>query len=633
MNEHLDEYINDYLNISVSPGYAVMLRGSWGSGKTFYIQNLCKNLVHENRKVVYISLYGLNSTGQIDDAIFAQLHPKLSSKHAKLAGKILTGLAKATIKLDLDEIGASGGSVSVTIPEIDLPDYLSNTNQHIFFFDDLERCEINKVDVLGYINYFVEHIGLKVIVAANEDAINEERDAYFTRKEKVVGCTLEINSDFQSAITSFFNDLSPPSLKSMLTPCVDLLDSIFISANYKNLRTVRQSLLSFQRIFSALSDDAKNSHEFIHELISVYMPLSLEFLSGELSFTQIDSFADGYALALQRALGKNAEKSKVEQLREKYNEMSRALLGDAWRIFWRTFFEKGQVNKNALPDLISSHPLFFQEATPNWKRLWWWYKLTQDEFDEVLESVENEIQEKVYKDIYVVLHVFGTLLQLSENGSLGRQTEERILSNAKLYIKILSKKSTLIDQTTHHSGRLDLWGGYQGLGYPSKNKSFQDLLKFVEEVSAAQATKRKQQECAELLDLLTKNVEDFAVAISELNGLYQSFAVFSQIRPKEFLRILQSFETPFQWYTAAHGIHDRFKYSNVNAYDKYLDETAFFTELNILLDKAAARMRGKIIQDGIKYFKRHAIEHAISQLTACQAELEKNGSIGSGLAL
>ena len=36
-NQEIQDCLNDYLKIR-KPGYAVLLRGSWGSGKTFFVK-------------------------------------------------------------------------------------------------------------------------------------------------------------------------------------------------------------------------------------------------------------------------------------------------------------------------------------------------------------------------------------------------------------------------------------------------------------------------------------------------------------------------------------------------------------------------------------------------------------------
>lgn len=40
-NKHIIDYLNDYIQMS-APRYAVLLKGKWGCGKTYFIQNLKK---------------------------------------------------------------------------------------------------------------------------------------------------------------------------------------------------------------------------------------------------------------------------------------------------------------------------------------------------------------------------------------------------------------------------------------------------------------------------------------------------------------------------------------------------------------------------------------------------------------
>ena len=42
--------------------------------------------------------------------------------------------------------------MSVSVPDIELPDYLKITSKFILVFDDLERCKLKIEEVLGYIN-------------------------------------------------------------------------------------------------------------------------------------------------------------------------------------------------------------------------------------------------------------------------------------------------------------------------------------------------------------------------------------------------------------------------------------------------------------------------------------------------
>ena len=167
-NQHVTEYLNYYCSMDSAPEFAVLLNGEWGSGKTWFI----KKFIEENDlKIIYVSLYGITSFTEIEDEFFRQLHPKLSSKGAVIAGKIFKGLLKTTINIDLNSDGNSEGSITSSLSDLNLPDYLTNVDKHILIFDDLERCKLELNNLLGYINYFVEHQGHKVIILAHEDKL------------------------------------------------------------------------------------------------------------------------------------------------------------------------------------------------------------------------------------------------------------------------------------------------------------------------------------------------------------------------------------------------------------------------------------------------------------------------------
>ena len=51
LNKNINKYINHYLTIS-SPNFAVLLKGKWGCGKTYFIKNIIKTI---NDKLLYIN--------------------------------------------------------------------------------------------------------------------------------------------------------------------------------------------------------------------------------------------------------------------------------------------------------------------------------------------------------------------------------------------------------------------------------------------------------------------------------------------------------------------------------------------------------------------------------------------------
>lgn len=170
-DNEITESIIQYIDEDIY-NYAVMIDGEWGCGKTHYVKmNLIGKIIeHEEkkekdkrRKVIYISLYGINSVEEISKQII--LAYCLSNKDEKLTGLLQTGakIAGAALSIFAKDIKTDDASET-------LVDFISTKNI-ILIFDDLERCVCSINEVLGYINSFVEQDGMKVIIVANEKEI------------------------------------------------------------------------------------------------------------------------------------------------------------------------------------------------------------------------------------------------------------------------------------------------------------------------------------------------------------------------------------------------------------------------------------------------------------------------------
>ncbi len=66
---HLEEYLKHYCSLN-APGYAVLVTGAWGTGKTFQV----KESIPETDRI-YVSLYGAQSVEKIHAEVFAADFP------------------------------------------------------------------------------------------------------------------------------------------------------------------------------------------------------------------------------------------------------------------------------------------------------------------------------------------------------------------------------------------------------------------------------------------------------------------------------------------------------------------------------------------------------------------------------
>ena len=134
-NQHILEFLNYYIKLP-NPQYAVLLKGKWGSGKTHFINEYKKELDTNEKKYIYVSLYGITSYDEIETKFLESIHPRLYNKKTIFAGKIAKQLLKGTLKIDLDADGKADGNASVQIPNFK-PEDLLNTKDYILIFDDL----------------------------------------------------------------------------------------------------------------------------------------------------------------------------------------------------------------------------------------------------------------------------------------------------------------------------------------------------------------------------------------------------------------------------------------------------------------------------------------------------------------
>ena len=153
-NCHIISSLNAYIE-NPDPRYALMLKGKWGCGKTYlvnqWIEDALKNIEKKDDVVlepIRISLYGMTATEQITKAIDRQLHPFLYSKFAKVGAGILKIAGKVVLRTDFD-FNSDGNNDATLSTSLDSLSFLASKDKDIkpdslklMVFDDLERSHI-----------------------------------------------------------------------------------------------------------------------------------------------------------------------------------------------------------------------------------------------------------------------------------------------------------------------------------------------------------------------------------------------------------------------------------------------------------------------------------------------------------
>lgn len=167
------------------------------------------------------------------------------------------------------------------IAELDLTNSFVQQSHFILVFDDLERCELKKEEVLGYINYFVEQDKIKTLIVSNEEEIKDNEE-YIRKKEKLIGATFSYIEDQNMAIQSILGEISDENLKVLLNSEFELIRQTFNQVGYKNLRSFKQAIFDFERFYKKDYFDLKGSFdsEIFKKVLKAFLILSLENKKG-----------------------------------------------------------------------------------------------------------------------------------------------------------------------------------------------------------------------------------------------------------------------------------------------------------------------------------------------------------------
>lgn len=281
--------------------YAVLLNGAWGSGKThFWENNLIKAIekipiIEENSdetyKHVYISLYGLSNIKEVEKKLLLNLYlykskkenenkfnlfknkfnPFKNEKVIKWGSIVLSGLR------DVELFGVSASSFK--LEKIDIQK-LINLSDVVFCFDDLERSSIPINELLGYINELVEHGNAKVIIIANEEAI-EGKETYKKIKEKVVGRTLLYKPNHTVVVKQIVNSMKNQDCKKMLHDNLALIEKTFLNSDTNNIRILKQTIYDFEVIYNEVQENyPKISEKVMREILYFTLAIGFEIRSG-----------------------------------------------------------------------------------------------------------------------------------------------------------------------------------------------------------------------------------------------------------------------------------------------------------------------------------------------------------------
>lgn len=177
---------------------ALLIDGDWGCGKSYFVKNTLIEAIDkteipekedsDNQKIdqkeksnkpkyyksVLISLYGVSKVDNIQNAIYAACLVKFTDnvEDARagfaLRNVALFGMTALKGVAEYFNVKEQANSLFSKVGD----SFLSLQKENIvLIFDDIERCQIDIVELMGFLNNLCENNGYRVILIANEDEI------------------------------------------------------------------------------------------------------------------------------------------------------------------------------------------------------------------------------------------------------------------------------------------------------------------------------------------------------------------------------------------------------------------------------------------------------------------------------
>ena len=442
--EDLVESILDYIRSDYTD-YAVMINGEWGSGKTYFWNNKVRKKIESMQlngrryTTIYMSLYGISNLEEISKKIFIET-TQLMDKNLR---KYMNNNEQTTIpeyaKTGIDMANFFG--VTQNGDKIDYSEFFA-TDDKVLCFDDLERANVDVIDILGYINNFVEHDHIKTIIICNEKELStklkspnlemktfiatylldkqgelnvadkpivekirnkiehvfDKANDYERIKEKLIGETFEYAPKFDYIINGILMRYeNNPDLIRFLRENTRLIISTFERSGTRNLRILKHALNDFQKVYEMVEKNYPNTNNRVMQTMLIFtIAISFEIKAGKITkdkFIYIQNNEEYKSTVISSKVFMDNRQFYIKEFDNNYyyNFKAEYRFFKFIEMYIRTRIFDTRKFKEDMEDIINTVDT---EKLPGYKRLLTeeFWKISDDQFPEVIKDVLENIK-------------------------------------------------------------------------------------------------------------------------------------------------------------------------------------------------------------------------------------------------
>lgn len=223
------------------PGYALLIEGPWGAGKTHFWRRKSERL--EGLAAITFSAAGLSSYADLERALFQASIEGVGPKAAIEASTVLGRAFLRFVHVDPDDIKLKAGAAS---------------GKSVICIDDLERFAGNFSILFGFIVNLLDDNRVHCILIADENRA-VAMEGYGVSKERIVGKTVRIAPSMSSFCDEIIKGFANEQSRNVLQGGKDRILEIVTSSGVRNLRTVRFFLGELEEVVRNISHDEASS--------------------------------------------------------------------------------------------------------------------------------------------------------------------------------------------------------------------------------------------------------------------------------------------------------------------------------------------------------------------------------------
>jgi len=548
--EDLVESILDYVRADYTD-YAIMINGEWGSGKTYFWDHKIKNKIESMKlngkqyTTIYMSLYGISNLEEISKKIFIET-TQLMDKNLK---KFMNNNNQTTIpeyaKTGLDMANFFG--VTQNGDKINYADFFA-TDDKVLCFDDLERANVDVIDILGYINNFVEHDHIKTIIICNEkelatklknsnlemktfiatylldkegdlsktdkpmvekiqdkiEYVFDKANDYERIKEKLIGETFEYAPEFSYIINGLLLRYeSNPELIRFLRENTGLIISTFNKSGTRNLRILKHALNDFKKVFEMVNKTYPNTNNRILQTMLIFtIAVSFEIKAGRITkdkFVNIHDNEEYKSILVSSRVFMDNRQFYIKEFDNNYyyNFKAEYRFFKFIEMYVRTRIFNMRVFKENMDVIINTVDT---DKLPAYKRLLTeeYWKIADDQFESVVEEILTDIKNGNVKLIDIV-KLFAYFSHFVRKGliSYDMKTIKTLFFNGMNVASLTSKYCENVEEELSE------------IGIEETSADMEEILKYFEEINNKLKDKMYLDKAEEIFKCIPMRMEVF----------------------------------------------------------------------------------------------------------------------------